>query len=189
MLFVSFVFTSWRNTAVSGRQRQPVLHLRRKPCHPSPEHVSEHVCFDKFLSQCICSAVLFLMLKYGKNKFSTSHIVAGSLFFSLFSLFLILPGLALRFPALSALRNSAGAPDAVITALFAANTPIAVMSRAKTILVIICITVLFCPLFCNLSTLLAGAFAARCCGQLRHYHLLPPSALRCSKAVPSPPRQ
>lgn len=86
MLFVSFVFTSWRNTAISGRQRQPIFHLRRKSCHPSPEYVSEHVCFDTFffLLRLQGCALVDVEIRQ-KQVFHLSHRCGLSFFLVVFS--------------------------------------------------------------------------------------------------------
>jgi hypothetical protein len=105
------------------------------------------------------SAILFLILQYSKNKQSASHLLLSALLFSLAAFSLLLPGLALRFPALSASLSSVGAPDAVITALFAASTPIVMLSRAKTILVS-CLLVARCFVM-SLAALLHPAILSR----------------------------
>jgi len=61
--------------------------------------------------------------------------MAGALAFLLVAFSLLLPGLALRFTVFTRARDVLGAPDTVITALFAASTPIVIASRAKTIMV------------------------------------------------------
>jgi hypothetical protein len=50
--------------------------------------------------------------------------MVGAIAFVAVASSLLLPGLALRFPVLNSARNVFGAPDSVITALFAASTPV-----------------------------------------------------------------
>ncbi len=83
----------------------------------------------------LASTILYLILSFGKRKLPASQFLAAAAALVCVMLSLLLPGLALRFSELSALRLSLGAPDRAITMLFAASTPIIIASRAKTILV------------------------------------------------------
>ena len=75
------------------------------------------------------------MLSYRKPKLSSAVLLACALALACVAVFLLLPGLALRFPALSSVSSSFGAGDRTITLLFAASTPVVIASRFKTILV------------------------------------------------------
>ena len=59
--------------------------------------------------------------------------MVGAIAFVAVASSLLLPGLALRFPVLTSARDVFGAPDSVITALFAASTPVVILSRANTV--------------------------------------------------------
>ena len=73
--------------------------------------------------------------KSQKPAVSTLQFLAAAFALACVTLSLLLPGLALRFPALSGIRASIGATDRMITLLFAASTPVVIASRFNTVLV------------------------------------------------------
>jgi hypothetical protein len=78
---------------------------------------------------------MYLILRYGEQKRSAMLLLAAACVLAYTTSALLLPGIALRYPVYSALRESIGASDRIITLLFAASTPIVIASRVKTIMV------------------------------------------------------